>query len=133
MSKKKDKKEHSDFIVDKVIWTVLNPILKPITYLNDILWPNYKITQQLFNGIELCYCGSREIYKKCCLTKNQKEGKKAIRIIKTTSKGQKEKIKLVKNPKQISKLFGRRGSYSSYIYADTSDFDCGGYDTDGCD
>ena len=100
MSKGKENQEE-DFIVDKIVWKILTPILKPLSYLTDLFFPYTEVRRAPLGILEPCYCGSGLNYQNCHRTADKKKNKMAIKIIKSSRKGEKVKYKLVniKDPK----------------------------------
>jgi len=73
-----------------------NIIGRLIIYLADIFDFSKRKIKVPYGSSELCYCGSEKKYKHCCKKINKKEGIVVYKIIRETSKGQKTKIKLVR-------------------------------------
>ncbi|MBL6445990.1 SEC-C domain-containing protein [Fulvivirga sp. 29W222] len=96
----KDTKNQDSFLIDKIIWTILTPILKPLSYLNEQFFPEYEIDERLLRNNEPCYCGSKKEYSACHQPELKKKGKIAIKITKTYKKTRRTKVKYKVKPNE---------------------------------
>lgn len=106
-----DHKNYGDqnWWLDRWIWAVLGPVLSLIPEGKDKKRRRREakpriVRKELYGSSEPCYCGSEKKYKHCCKKINKKENKIAYKIIKTTRKGERVKIKVEKEAK-IRPLF----------------------------
>ncbi|UII33664.1 hypothetical protein LVD17_07510 [Fulvivirga ulvae] len=99
----KDNKNQDSFLIDKIVWTILTPVLKPLSYLNERFFPEYEIDERLLRNNESCYCDSKKEYSSCHQPELKKRGKIAIKVTKTYKKSHRTivKYKIKPNEKQI--------------------------------
>jgi len=101
--KNNKQKAQDDWWLDR--W--LNFLLKPLLLLSGSKQSTRNtpkkpsIVKVPYGSSELCYCESGKKYKHCCKKINKKEGKVAIKMIRTTKKGTTTKVKIIKQSTPI--------------------------------
>ena len=78
---------------DRIIWSVLTPIIEPLINIYELLYPEYEEVTRTIHKNELCYCDSGKKYSKCHLNQHKEKGKIAVKITRTYRKSRRTKIK----------------------------------------
>lgn len=101
---KDHKQADSGWWLDRLILKILTPLLNLFPSKEKVKKAP-KVTKVAYGSSEICYCGSGKKYKHCCKKVNKASGKIAIKVIKRTRNGSKERVKVIDQPKAYKKLF----------------------------
>lgn len=104
MARDTNESREEEWWLDRWIWRIVSPFLKLVPKGSEKKPRPKRTRQEIYGSSELCYCGSEKKYKHCCKKINKREGKIAYKVITTTRKGTKVKIK-VKNQADVPRLF----------------------------
>ncbi|UII20709.1 hypothetical protein [Fulvivirga ligni] len=85
--------EAEPFIIERIIWAILNPIIKPFAYIYKVFNPEVIVTEIPLTADAPCYCGSNIIYHDCHRPKHKEKDKIVLKITKRYIKSGKVKVK----------------------------------------